>query len=253
MKLSFFALGALFCLLLAGNGYCQVDRSEEVKSFMAGLSSGSSSQRINTAKRITRSGVVDKDLYDKVAKLLKEGYMDAYESNHVDEMSWLCKALASSGDPQYKALLTEVAENATDSKLQYYARQSIGLIAEYGDRSRTLNSNILLNSEFNNEENRLAHMLKSEIVAMKRDAAKIIVRSSIIHNDVYHIAAAELENMLTAGSQSEHIYIDTMGWLCKALAASGNPEFVPTLQKVVDGAEDIKLKNHASKSLKDID
>ncbi len=85
-------LGIIFCLMLAGVGFAQQDRSAEAKSLMASLDSPGSAQRIIAAKNISRSGLTDIGLYTKVSSLLKQGYMQSTEKGHIDEMAWLCKA-----------------------------------------------------------------------------------------------------------------------------------------------------------------
>jgi hypothetical protein len=251
MKSRFVAWGVLFCLSLAGNGFAQIDRSEEVKALMTGLDSGSSSQRVKASKLITRSGIVDQDLYEKVAALLKAGYAEGIESDHVDEMSWLCKALAASGDPQYKTLLREIAEQAPSVKLQHYAEQSLDLIDEYAERSRILNSTETRDADLSDEENRLVNMLNSDNIGLKKEAAKMIVRSIGTHEKVYEAAAERLKEM-AAGARSNMSYIDTMAWLCQALASSGNDKYVGILEQVQDGTEDFKLKSYAAKALNQI-
>ena len=124
-------LGMFFSFLLAGYGLAQIDRVEEVKNLMAGLESSSQVKRINSAKIITRSGLRDQGLYVKVADLLRAGYMQEYEKQHADEMSWMCKALAASGDQQYRALLDEVATKSPSVKVKKYAKESSSQIDDY--------------------------------------------------------------------------------------------------------------------------
>ncbi len=125
MKRQWILWGVLILLMLAGVAFGQVDRSGEVATLKQGLESTSRSARIDAAKRITQAGLTDGVLYDKVAALLQAGYGEAVEANAVDEMAWLCKALAASGDTRHQPLLEEVATLAPNVKLQKYARQSI--------------------------------------------------------------------------------------------------------------------------------
>ncbi len=244
--------GLFLSLALAGSGYAQIDRTDEVEALKNGLSSGSSAQRVKTAKIITQSGIEDQALYEQIAALLKAGYADGTGSDHVDEMSWLCKALAASGDPKYIPLLKEIADKAPSFKLQHYAEQSIGLIEEYASRVRILNSTETWDDDLSDEENRLVNMLNSDKIQLKRDAAKTVVRSVGVHEKIYEAVAAELQKMLADGRSSSED-IDTMAWLCKALASSGNSKFVQTLKQVHDGTTNVKLKTYASKALKQID
>ncbi|HHM06014.1 MAG TPA: hypothetical protein ENJ19_09790 [Gammaproteobacteria bacterium] len=65
---------------------------------------------------------------DALLELTKDTLLKHYRSVgtdrvDVDALAWLCKALAKSGQPQYKSVLEEVAENTTSKKLAKYAKK----------------------------------------------------------------------------------------------------------------------------------
>jgi len=248
MKSWIVLLGITFCLFSV-TGFAQTNRSSEVEALMAGLDSPSISKRINASKVISRSGLTDQALYTKVATLLREGYAAKTDADHIDEMAWLCKALAASGDSQYRPLFEEIAANTPSSKLERYAKQSHTLIEEYAQRSRILNETKTWDESLSTEDNRLINMLNSDNVALKRDAAKMIVRNIKTDEKVFAAAAAAL-NAMAVESHPDSTSVDTMAWLCKSLAASGNSKYVVTLQKIHDDTSSSKLKMHASKALK---
>jgi hypothetical protein len=78
---------------------------------MAGIESTSWVRRVEAAKIIARSGLQDLLLYQKIAGLLVAGYTLEDEKNHTDEMAWMCKALAASGDPAYREAFMQVRIN----------------------------------------------------------------------------------------------------------------------------------------------
>jgi hypothetical protein len=246
------AVGLFLVLSLAGSGFAGINGPEEVEKLKEALASGSSVQRTQIAKIITNAGIEDQGLYEKIAALLRDGYPKGFESDHVDEMSWLCKALAASGDPRYKALLQEIAEKAPSFKLQHYAKESKHLIGEYADRMRIMNSTETWDDNLNHEENRLANMLKSDNIQLKKDAAKTVVRSIMVHKKIFEIIDVELLGM-QGNKRTRGEDIDTMAWMCKALAVSGDARYAETLKQVMAGTMDIKLKTAASKALKQID
>lgn len=231
MKKRLIGWGLCLLLVLAGVVQAQGDRSGEVAALMKGLDSTSRSARIDAAKRINHAGLTDGLLYDKVAALLRAGYVEAVEANAVDEMAWLCKALAASGDARHQPLLEEVATRASNVKLQKYARQSIDSFAEYQERIRVFNTTSGWNAALTAEENRLVGMLGSESPELKRDAAKIIVRDSPVAEAVYDAAASALSGMLDSGA-AENLSVDTMAWLCKAMGASGKGKYASLLEQV---------------------
>lgn len=251
MKRIMTVAGFVLCLALASAGYAQTDRTQEVETLLNVLDSGSSTQRVKTAKVITQAGIEDQALYEKVAALLRDGYAKSSDSDHVDEMSWLCKALSASGDPRYEVLLNEIAEQAPSSKLRHYAKQSIGMIEEYAERIQILKSTETWHADLSIEENRLLNMLNSDKLQLKRDAAKSIVRSNNFHNKVYEVVASQLLEMADDTSWNTD-KVDTMAWLCKALAASGNSKYKATLRQVESKADNPKLKMYASRALKQL-
>lgn len=242
-------LGVLLSLLLPGYGYAQNDRSEEINILMAGLESASRVQRVDSAKTISRSGIQSQALYQKVSDLLKAGYAREYEKENADEMSWMCKALAASGDPQYRELLDEVAEKSPSIKVKRYAKESSRLIDTYAQRSQILNATEDWDGDLSAEENRIINMLKSDDVGLRRDAAKVLVRNPENDEKVFAAAAFALSSM-SKEIPSDSLSIDTMSWLCKALAASGDEKYVETLEQVRDNTQSHKLKSYATKALK---
>lgn len=247
------AVTGLFLLVfLTGAAFAQGDRSGEVEMLRNGLKSGSSAQRVKAAKLITQAGIQDEVLYEQVAAILQAGFTERKGSDHDDEMSWLCKALAASGDSIHEALLQEIADTAPSRKVRNYAKQSAGLIEEYAERNRILNSMETWDVDLSSKENRLVNMLRSDKTRLKKDAAKTVVRSIGVHDKVYGVVAEQLLKMQVDGlTDSESI--DTMAWLCKALAGSGDSQYVESLNQVRAGTSNPKLKTHASKALKQIE
>jgi hypothetical protein len=103
------------------------DQSADVDKYIQMLGSTSLKTRLDAAKFITRSGITDSKLYIIInEKLLTELNTKGRNRDHIDEMSWMCKTLASSGMAEYKQTLREIIENSSNMKLQKYAKQSLG-------------------------------------------------------------------------------------------------------------------------------
>ena len=240
--------GILFCLLFSGFSFGQADRSAEVDSLLTRLASSSSVERINAAKIITRAGLSDQRLFTKVAALLKTGYTAGTDADHIDEMAWLCKALAASGNTEYRPLLEEVAANAPSDKLKRYAEQSNGLIEDYAKRRQVLNDTESWDKSLSAEENRLLNMLGSDDLKLRRDAAKMLVRRGRADPKVFDAAANALTGM-AKDIPNDSLYIDSMAWLCKALAASGDRKYIAPLQQVQAATDNPKLQKYVSQAL----
>jgi len=123
-------LALTFCLMIIFfniPALANSSQSAEVDKYIQMLGSTSFKTRIDAAKLITRSGITDSRLYTIInEKLLTELNTKGLNKDHIDEMSWMCKALASYGMTEYKQTLNEIIENSSSMKLQKYAKQSLG-------------------------------------------------------------------------------------------------------------------------------
>lgn len=248
MKKILFFVVMVSGLVLPAYCFAQPDRSEEVAGLLAGIESVSQSQRVNAAKIIFRSGLQDVALYRSIASILKDGYTQPFEKDHADEMAWMCKALAASGDMQYRSLLDEIAKKAPSVKIQRYAKQSSALLDQYAQRSKILNATDNWDSDLSAEDNRLISMLQSDDFGLRRDAAKMIVRNVNTDAKVFAATATTLRQMAES-IQQKTIYVDTLAWLCKALAASGDAHFIKDLEHLHDTTSNYKLKSYAKKAI----
>lgn len=248
----------LFCLCclfltftLADNSIGQSDRSEEIATLITDFNSTNITQRITAAKVVTRSGFQSPELYATIEKLLKKGYNSSKDSKHIDEMSWLCKALAASGDVKYSAMLNEISAKANSSKLQKYARTSSAQIGQYAKRQEVINTTAFWDSNLSDDENRYINMLKSGDSSISRDAAKQIYRSTNLNKAVYDVVEDRIHHMLSHANTS-YLETDTLAWLCKALSTSGDKKYATTLEKVISFTSNTKntsLQSHARKAL----
>jgi len=240
--------GIVCSLLLATP---ETGRSTEIVQLQAGIESSLRAQRVNAAKIISRSGLQAPEIYAKIASLLKEGYPLPYEKDRTDEMAWLCKALAASGDTQYRQLLSEIASQAPSDKLRRYAKQSIELFEQYTRRKEILNTTENWDSSLSSEDNRLLNMMQSTDLKLRRDAAKTISRNGV-DSKVFAVVAKTLKTMAES-FKSDSLSVDTMAWLCKALAASGDKSYVDEIEFVYNNTQSTKLRKYAKEAIKSLE
>ena len=245
----------------------QGDRSAEVEQYINMLNSSSRHHRITAAKKISRSGLSEEKLFDMINDILLKNYKkNTRNSQQIDEMSWLCKALASSGLDKYGVSLKSVADNTQNPKLKKYALQSLNLIKQYAERNRVMTDDKHLTEGFSPELARYINMLRSEDLKLKRDAAKNIFRAAITDERLYDIVEEELlkefgktpkkreydeyeEEVEYGASRKNKLQSDTISWLCKALGASGMPKYMETLEKVTKTSISMKVRKNAKSSL----
>lgn len=102
------------------------DLSPEARRYCNMITSDDDGLVTKAASEIFKSDITEEYLYETINTVLLKGYGSGNDDDsHVDAMSWLCKALASSGKEEYRSTLEEVASNAQDKKLRNYARTSL--------------------------------------------------------------------------------------------------------------------------------
>lgn len=100
--------------------------TSQQKRFLGMLRSKSDQQKRTAAKYIIRENISDQTILDEAEKQLAAGYMTkGSDRMHIDAMSWLCKALGSSGKSKYRKILRSVSENGSHRKLRKYAAKSL--------------------------------------------------------------------------------------------------------------------------------
>ncbi|MEN8134538.1 MAG: hypothetical protein ABFS18_03245 [Thermodesulfobacteriota bacterium] len=243
------ALLVILVLCFTTNSFCSDNRESEVQDYIGKLHSNNIIVRITAAKLISNSAIASSSLYDAVEKnLLKYLHATNLSKMHIDEASWLCKALASSGDYRYQSTLQKVIDSIDNNKIKRYAKQSLENLDEYSERNKIVNSTALYDEALSPEENRIANMIRADNVNIKRDGAKIVFRSSKSSPEIFNIIEVELLANYAKNSL-EHDHVDTISWLCKALASSGDPQYRATLRKISRTSSNWKIQNFAKESL----
>ena len=113
------------------NGFSEEPLPLELENYISAVQSGSADTKVEAARKIINSAITDQRLYAAVNKVLLDTYSKADSGDDVDALAWLCKALATSGNPEYKATLENIVQNADSRKLRKYAEQSMETLADY--------------------------------------------------------------------------------------------------------------------------
>ncbi len=109
--------------------------NENTEYLIQQILTGSIESRIIAAKRIVRTREKNNSkLYDTINDYILENHKKVSESGHsIDEIAWLCKALATSGEAKYKETLYQVYKNSNSFNLRRHARKSLNFVDEYAE------------------------------------------------------------------------------------------------------------------------
>ncbi len=247
-----FFFGCLFSIfVLLASVSAASAQFEDVDYFTKQLSSDSMQQRTNAAKRITRSGLTDPKLFDMIQDMLLKGYTGSpFNADLMDEMSWFCKALASSGDTAYAATLSQVASSTTSSKLKRHATKSLEQLNVYAKRNQIMNADLGTDDTLSTEEKKLIAMVRSQDAVLIRDASKMTYRNPLPGDAVTDAINDVLLKTYGNTSVNSRTMNDALAWMCKALGNSGKAKYRATLTEVIDKTTSDKLRKHAKKSIR---
>jgi hypothetical protein len=93
------------------------------------LKSGDDKLIKSVAKQLHRSPKMDPMLFEAANEVLLDGYnKNTLDVDHIDTMSWVCKALGASGNSAYKATLTKVLSSTGSATLQRHCRHAQGML-----------------------------------------------------------------------------------------------------------------------------
>ncbi|KRW61664.1 hypothetical protein [Pseudomonas sp. TTU2014-080ASC] len=83
----------------------------------------------DAAQSIYHSGYRDVETLDVAAEVLLQRYRNASDNTTSDALAWVCKALASSGNGRYKAVLDEVVANSNNRKMNRHCQKAAGSLS----------------------------------------------------------------------------------------------------------------------------
>jgi len=258
----------------------QANRNE-IHQFSESLQSIDPLERITALKMIVKYGSSDESLFALINRLILKEVASGYafdetaanrrtmriggtssHATYIDELAWMCEALAYSGFSPYKSTLKQVYETAPSfGKLKRYAKQALNKLKKYETITQCTTKT---HSDTSNESTRYICMIESKPINIKKNGALHIYWSLELDNRVYRTLKTELlkslaliEKQNTVDSFAEdgvvadkHL-VDCLAWMCKALAASGQTEYQTTLTSVASKARKLslyKLADHAHRS-----
>lgn len=208
--------------------------------------------RVTALKVIERDSVASPEIYRALEEKLSQVKDSSdFSSSQADELAWACKAFAASGEASTEALLRSVADSG-HPLLDRHCDKAADRLAFYRDRRQKLSSKASIPG-LDPDLAKAVNLLQSGEATMQREAAKRIMRSGTSDARVYDLvrdALLEGAAKKNFGSNSlRNNSIDAYAWMCKALGASGLPQYVETLKKVRELSSEPKLDRYAGQAI----
>lgn len=122
-------LGGMTCLV----SFSALALDEVGTRYVKMLANGGPSSMRSAAESIVNTGNSDQEVLDAAAETLLQNYRKNPSSeSYADAMAWLCRALGSSNNARYKAVVGEVANNAESRKLKKHCDRAAGELPKGG-------------------------------------------------------------------------------------------------------------------------
>ncbi len=247
-----YLIAFIFLFVIVDNHYGQA------QDFLEQIKSPDYKTRIDSLKIIERSAISDPELFTFLdTKLLSEYLHNTNDGKHRDEMAWICKALASSGEEKYLATLTTVVENTDNKRLMGHCQRSIYKFDKYLENKRVLSLPQI--SGFSTEMSKNIHMLKSGDYRHMKWAITKIADSTESNEAVYDIVRdvlldkyLEVEALdLSAPYKlsKTQLRAETLAIFCETLGLSDLSKYKEALQTVIGNAKNAKIKKYAKVAL----
>lgn len=209
----------------------------------------SKNSQIEIAKRLEWEGLSQVELFDLIEDKLLADYQTASTKEDIEYLSWMSKALGFSGNEKYRDTLQAVAQKGSHRKLKSHAARSLKALDQY----RSWNNIFIDEKHWNPEEsadlNRYRAMMRSNVLELKRFAAKRVFYTKDYNESLLDTFDQQLKENMTS-NRNDKLFVDTWAWIAKALASSSNSKYLPTIKEMADNAPNAKLRKYGVKYLR---
>lgn len=243
----------LACLLAAallqvGSAHAQ-NSEADVRRYQEIFTSKGRSAQLQAAEQLEMAGLSDPRIFDAIEKNLLAVYQVMPTRDDVNYASWLCKALAASGEDKYRATLQEVASNGGHRNLKKHAQNSLDQLETYKKWNRIIGDQSQAQAAGSADNNRYANMLRSNERGLQRLAARHLIESRSQNDYLLGLTQQAVQRDLSIDLRGKED-IDAVAYMLKALAVSGKPQYRATVEQAETQAASAKIRKYAATYLK---
>lgn len=223
--------------------------NEETQKYLDIFSNGEWSEQLKACNELQWIGFTDTQVFDVIESDLIAGHINARSKEALDKMSWYSKVLGISGNEKYRATLEQVAQSNAHKKVKKYANEGLDNINKYKKWNPIIRDQSNINPEKSALINGFSNMIRSDDWELKRIAAKRIFFDKITDAYLLRIVEEDIKKHYK-DNISGRVEIDSLAWLTKAVASSGNLNYEAIVTEVANNASNRKVKNYAKKYLR---
>jgi len=237
---------AVFGVVCAQNVYAnQADLDAELDEYIEIFKANNFSKQRGVIEPLGWSGISDPRLFDVIRDKFKAS-MNGESKAELERASWYAKALALSGDLQYKDVLSNASTDAASKKVRKYAKIALERLDVYNEWNPVISQGVVDAPSGQLDQVRIKNTLASNSYPLIRLGAKRIFYA---HSDDVELVGIAKELLLSeyknVGKDKDHL--DAVAWLIKAVSQSGDPVNKPALEEIIQNGTNKKVVKYAKK------
>jgi hypothetical protein len=231
-----------------------VDRNSERARIVAALHSSDLSERGKGCRELEFSGITDHAIFELIEQQMLVDLDETVKGTLMVKTIPSCmKALASSGDQQYRttmqrALHTRPKHGAGYKWALRSMHRSIDMLNQFAVWNTIINNDTQHQPGQPWAATRALNMLQSHDDQLEREGLKRARKIAALYPPIYDSIEAVLLGDVATPIFDPHRE-DLLAWYCRTLGESGNAKYTATLTKVAESTESKKLKRYAEKAI----
>ncbi|WP_028885662.1 hypothetical protein [Teredinibacter turnerae] len=223
------------------------DYETVVANFAARMASGVYLTQRDAYKQLQWAGLTDARIYDPLQQEIEKRLPAINDKQDVDEVAWLIKFLAISGNYRYLPFMQTIVNDTRNDKILQHTRIGIANLHVYVTWNKVLNRNLQLAPAGQLQAQRVYNMLSGPYLPLQANGAKKLVQENIVNPQITELAFSLLNQYgMTADNRDE---VNLTIWLARYLVAHGGEEGIARVKQLKDSAASRKVRKYLRKSV----
>ncbi|ACR11750.1 hypothetical protein TERTU_4713 [Teredinibacter turnerae T7901] len=216
------------------------DYETVVAYFAAQMASGVYLTQRDAYKQLQWSGLTDARIYDPLQQEIEKRLPAMNDKQDVDEVAWLIKFLAISGNYRYLTFMQTIANDTRNDKILQHTRIGIANLHVYVTWNKVLNRNLQLAPAGQLQALRVYNMLSGPYLPLQANGAKKLVQENIVNPQITELAFSLLNQYgMTADNRDQ---VNLTIWLARYLVAHGGEEGIALVKQLKESSVSKKVR-----------
>lgn len=236
---------ALLLFVIATQALANPVIDQQINQSIKAYKNGNIVQIKKATNALVWTGISSQRLYDHVEARILKNYQTT-DKPGIQLVGHLIKALSYSGNNKYIATLEKVQSDAAHKKIKGYAKKALVTLENHARWNPQINTGLGGLNKNQIESQRVLNMLRSPDYDLVRIGAK---RVNHAHTDNTRLVKAAQKRLLREyqSDNSDKVFLDTIVWLIRALANTGDSAYKSTLEDVAANSPNRKIQKRAAK------